>query len=96
MQDIYQKRHQRVIIAKDLTPEQRKERRVKIKLIKAKKEQKQHAQPVSPMDASAVTPPTRKFMLSEPEIVAMPTSNSMHSLIEVENSITQIALLCRK
>ena len=36
---------QRVIIAKDLTPEQLKERREKIKSIKAKKEQKQQEQP---------------------------------------------------
>lgn len=81
---------QRVIIAKDLTPEQRIERREKIKSIKAKKQQRAREQPASPMDARAVTPPTRQFMMREPEIVAMPTSEPMPSPIRsTENNINQ-------
>ena len=78
---------QRVIIAKDLT--QNNGRREKIKSIKAKKEQKQQEQPISPMDDEATTPRTRKFILSEPEVVTMPASHIMPSPIEAENSSTQ-------
>ena len=56
--------YQRVIIAKDLTPEQRNERREKIK---NKKQQSERRQPASPMDArAAVTLPTRQFIYREP------------------------------
>ena len=47
------------------------------------------------MDARAVTPPTRQFMVNgqfmvnEPEVEAMTTTNNMPSPIEIENSITQ-------
>ena len=82
-----QENFQRVIIAKDLTPEQRREGRENIKSIKAKKQQKEQGQPASPMDARAVTPSTHQFIMRGPGIGVMP-SDTMHSPIRnVETSI---------
>ena len=69
--------YQRVIIAKDLTPEQRKERCEKYQEKKRRKNQNQaparhyEQQPPSPMDARAVTPPTKQYIYREPLAAAM-------------------------
>ena len=81
--------YQRVIIAKDLTHEQRKERRGKIK---NKKRQNERQQPTSTMDARAVTPPTKQFIYREPVAVGMPIHSNLLSPISEGNAIQHTQL----
>ena len=81
-----QENFQRVIIAKDLTPEQRRERR-KSNLSRQKKQQKEQGQSASPMDARAVTPPTHQFIMCGPGIGVMPSDTMPSPIRNVETSI---------
>ena len=79
--------YQSVVIAKDLTPEQRKERREKIQEKKRRKDEQAQQQgevqqPPSPMEARAVTPPTRQYLYRKPLPVGMDIQDDPPSPIQ--------------
>ena len=73
---------QRAIITKDLTLEQRKERKEKIANRRRPNELiGQQQSPPLPMEVRVDTPPTRLFTLREPEVVEMPVDINLPSPI---------------